>query len=191
MRKIVIAITGASGSLYAKILLDKLSLLDKKLYDISLVMSINAKKVWKYELNNEIYTNYNFIKYDNYNFKAPFASGSAQYESMIIIPCSMGILGRIANGISNDLITRSADVILKEKKKLILVIRESPYNIIHVNNMKSIIEAGGVICPASPSFYSIPTTIEEIVITIVERVLNLMNINDIKYYKWGYSKKIL
>ena len=103
---------------------------------------------------------------------------------MVIIPCSMGTLGRIANGISNDLLTRAADVILKERRKLILVARETPYSLLHINNMKTVTEAGGIICPATPSFYSQPKTIEEVAQTVVDRVLDLMDI-DIDAYRWG------
>ena len=115
---------------------------------------------------------------------APFASGSGQYDIMIIVPCSMGTLGRIAGGISNDLITRAADVILKERKRLILVVRETPYSLIHINNMKLITEAGGIICPATPSFYSKPTTLEDVAATVVDRVIDLAGLT-INTYRWG------
>jgi 4-hydroxy-3-polyprenylbenzoate decarboxylase len=103
---------------------------------------------------------------------------------MIIIPCSMGTLGRIAAGISNDLITRAADVILKEKRKLICVVRETPYNLIHIRNMETVTLAGGIICPATPSFYSNPTTLEEVADTVVDRVLDLAGY-DISTFRWG------
>lgn len=181
-RKIIVAITGASGSIYAKLLLDFLSLQNN--IEVGVVMSDNAKTVWKHELENEIYKDYSFTFYEKNNFYAPFASGSAKYDTMIVIPCSMGTLGRIANGISNDLLTRSADVILKERQKLILVARETPYNLIHINNMKIVTEAGGIICPATPSFYSKPKTIEEAAQTIVNRVIDLIGL-DSDSYQWG------
>ena len=115
---------------------------------------------------------------------APFASGSARYGTMIVCPCSMGMLGRIASGISSDLSTRAADVILKERRKLILVLRETPYNLIHINNMKTITEAGGIICPATPSFYSKPASIEELSLTVVDRVLDLAGF-DLSTYRWN------
>ena len=115
---------------------------------------------------------------------APFASGSAKYESMIVCPCSMGLMERVAQGISNDLITRAADVILKERRRLIVVPRDTPYNLIHINNMKLITEAGGIVCPASPSFYSRPTTIEEVAATVVDRVIDLAGF-DLKTYRWN------
>ncbi len=181
-RKIVVAITGASGSIYAKLLLDALALIEK--IEVGVLLSDNAKIVWKTELDNDTYKNYSFTFYDKNDFNAPFASGSAKFDTMIIIPCSMGTLGRIANGISNDLLTRAADVILKERRKLILVARETPYNLIHINNMKAITEAGGIICPATPSFYSRPKTIEEAAKTVVDRVLDLADI-EIDTYRWG------
>src|SRR5437773_12396584 len=118
MRKIVIAITGASGSIYAKLLLEKMGKL-KQYEDLAIVMTDNAKQVWQTELGNEDYKNYSFKLFKTDDFNAPFASGSGQFDTMIIIPCSMGTLGRIASGISNDLISRAADVILKERRKLI------------------------------------------------------------------------
>ena len=158
-RKIIIAITGASGSIYSKLLLDTLSTFQN--IEVGVLLSDNAKIVWKTELENENYNNYPFTFYNKNDFNAPFASGSANYDTMVVIPCSMGTLGRIAQGISNDLLTRAADVILKERRKLILVARETPYSLIHINNMKLVTEAGGIICPATPSFYSQPKTIEK------------------------------
>ncbi|MBL4592834.1 MAG: UbiX family flavin prenyltransferase [Flavobacteriales bacterium] len=181
-RKIIIAITGASGSIYAKMLLDVLS--KKNNLEIGILLSDNAKIVWNTELENEDYNNYPFTFYNKNDFNAPFASGSAKYDTMVVIPCSMGTLGRIANGISSDLLTRAADVILKERRKLILVARETPYSLIHINNMKLITEAGGIICPATPSFYSRPKTIEEVAKTVVDRVLDLMEIEN-ETYRWG------
>lgn len=182
--KIVVAITGASGSIYAKVLLDKLVALSSQIEEVGVVMSDNAKDVWKHELGNEDYDKYPFKFYDKNNFYAPFASGSAQFETMIVCPCSMGTLARIATGLSNDLTTRAADVILKERRKLILIVRETPYNLIHLNNMKMVTEAGGIICPASPSFYSQPKTFEELAATVVNRVLDLAGLQ-IDSYRWS------
>jgi 4-hydroxy-3-polyprenylbenzoate decarboxylase len=118
------------------------------------------------------------------DFMAPFASGSAKYEVMLVCPCSMGLLGRIAAGISTDLTTRAADVILKERRKLILVTREMPLSLIHLRNMETVTLAGGIICPATPSFYGKPLTIEEVAGTVIDRVLDLSGL-DWQSFRWG------
>jgi 4-hydroxy-3-polyprenylbenzoate decarboxylase len=182
--KIVIAITGASGAIYADILLQKLQHLKEQIDDIGIVMSDNAKDVWKFELGNSDYENTPFKIYSKTDFFAPFASGSAKYDTMIICPCSMGTLARIASGISNDLTTRAADVILKERRKLILVTRDTPLSLIHINNMKTVTEAGGIICPASPSFYSKPQTFEELAATVIDRVLDLSGLEQ-SSFRWS------
>ena len=182
--KIIVSVSGASGSIYAKVLFDKLVQLKEQIEVIGVLMSDNAKYVWETELDNSDYTNYPFTFYDKMDFMAPFASGSANYGTMIICPCSMGTMGRIATGISNDLTTRAADVILKERRKLIIVARETPLSLIHINNMKIITEAGGIICPATPSFYSKPQTFEALAATVIDRVLNLSGLDN-KSYSWG------
>ena len=174
--KIIIAITGASGSIYAKVLLDQLVVLKDQIEAVGIVMSKNAKDVWEFELGNDSYKDYPFKYYEKNDFMAPFASGSAQYKTMIVAPCSMGTLARIATGVSNDLLTRSADVILKERRKLILINRDTPLNLIHINNMKTITEAGGIIMPASPSFYSKPNNFEELAATVINRVIDLADL---------------
>ena len=183
-KKIIVAITGASGSVYAKVLFDNLVKLSDQIEKVGVVMSDNAKEVWRFELGNEDYNNYPFRYFEKYDFNAPFASGSAQYNIMFVVPCSMGTLGRIASGISDDLITRAADVVLKERRKLIIVARETPYNLIHIKNMETITLAGGIICPATPGFYSKPKTMEELAMTVVNRMLDLAGI-DHKSYRWG------
>ena len=184
MKKIAIAITGASGSIYAKLLLEKLSDLQEQIEELSIVMTDNAKLVWQTEIGNKEYDKYSVRYFSTKDFTAPFASGSAKYDALIIIPCSMGTMGRIASGISNDLISRAADVMLKERKKLICVIRDTPYNLIHIRNMETVTLAGGIICPASPSFYNNPKTIEEAVLTVVNRVIDLVDLNNISF-RWG------
>lgn len=183
-RKIIISVSGASGAIYAKVLFDKLLRIKNKWNKVGVVLSDNAKEVWKYELDNEDYKQYPFDFYEKNDFFAPFASGSAKYDTMIICPCSMGTLGRIATGISNDLTTRAADVILKERRKLVLVARDTPYNLIHINNMKAVTEAGGIICPATPSFYSKPTTFEALAATVVDRVIDLCGFEN-ESYRWN------
>lgn len=181
--KLAVAVTGASGAIYAKVLLDKLQQLGDQLEEVSVVWSDNAYTVWQYELENEVYKDYPFKVWGKNDFMAPFASGSSTYEALIICPCSMGTVGRIASGISNDLVTRAADVMLKERRKLICVVRETPYNLIQLRNMTAVTEAGGIICPATPSFYSNPQTMEEVAYTVVYRVLKLAGLN-VDGYKW-------
>src|SRR5829696_4267124 len=184
MRKIVVAISGASGSVYAAGLLKSLVSIRDQWDELSVIITENAKTVWQTELANENWK-YGSARYFATNdFSAPFASGSGQYDTMIVIPCSMGILGRIASGISNDLITRAADVILKERRKLILVIRDTPYNLVHIRNMETVTLAGGIICPASPSFYSNPANLSELAATVTDRVLDLAGFDN-QSFRWG------
>ncbi len=183
-RKIVVAVTGASGSLYARQLVDKLLSLRNQWNELAMVITDNAREVWKTELGNDSFNKYTVNIYGKSDFNAPFASGSGRFDTMIIIPCSMGTLGRIAAGVSNDLITRAADVILKERRKLICVVRDTPYNLIHIRNMETVTLAGGIICPAAPSFYSRPQTIEAVADTVVDRVLDLCGFT-IASFRWG------
>lgn len=184
MRKVLISITGASGSLYAHSLLSKMMLIKQQWTELSVVMSANAKTVWETELGNDSWKEFPVPFYSPLDFSAPFASGSGQYDTMIIIPCSMGMLGRIASGVSNDLATRAADVVLKERRRLICVVRETPYNLIHIRNMETVTLAGGIICPATPSFYSKPTTVEQVAATVTDRVLGLAGFL-IDSFHWG------
>ena len=187
-QKIVVAITGASGSIYAKVLLEKLERMKEQIEEVGVVMSDNAKEVWNFELQNRDYEHLPFKLYSKNDFFAPFASGSARYNCMIICPCSMGTLARIASGISNDLTTRAADVMLKERRRLILITRDTPLSLIHINNMKTLSEAGGIICPASPSFYSLPKTFEELAATVIDRAIDLAGLKQ-SSYRWGETEK--
>ena len=184
MNRIIVAVTGASGSIYAKVLLDKLAALKSQVDVVGVVLSDNAGTVWKHELGNSDYEKIVFPVYKKDDFNAPFASGSARYNIMIVCPCSMGTLGRIAGGISNDLTTRAADVILKERRRLILVTRDTPLSLIHIRNMQQVSEAGGIICPASPSFYSRPKNMEELAATVVDRVIDLAGLKQ-ETYRWN------
>jgi len=184
MNKIIVSVTGASGSIYAKVLMDKLAALKSQWQDVGVILSDNARTVWQHELGNKDFEKIPFTLYRKDDFHAPFASGSARYNTMIICPCSMGTLGRIAGGISNDLTTRAADVILKERRKLILVTRDTPLSLIHIQNMKIITEAGGIICPASPSFYSRPDTFEALAATVIDRVIDLAGLKQ-DSYRWN------
>jgi 4-hydroxy-3-polyprenylbenzoate decarboxylase len=183
-KKIIVAITGASGSVYAKVLLDKLVALQNQIDAVGIVMSDNAKDVWKFELDNTTYENLPFKIYNKNDFFAPFASGSAKYDSMVICPCSMGTMARIATGISNDLTTRAADVILKERRKLILVTRDTPLSLIHIENMRTVTLAGGIILPAAPSFYSKPQSFEDLAATVVDRIIDQIGLSQ-DTYRWS------
>ena len=179
-KKIVVAMTGASGSIYSNRLFYWLNKLED--VEVGVVLSRNAKTVWKEELDEKM--EIPFRIYERQDFNAPFASGSARYMHMVIIPCSMGTMGRIAQGVSDDLITRAADVILKERRQLICVPRDTPISLIHLNNMKTITEAGGIIMPAAPSFYSRPQNFDELADTVVHRVLDMMGL-EVDAFRWG------
>jgi len=183
-KRIVVGISGSSGALYAKLLLDKLALLEDQWEQVGVVASTNAIVNWELEVGPLNWSSYPFRFYEKNDFYAPFASGSAKFDTMIVCPCSMGTLARIATGISNDLLTRAADVVLKERRRLILVTRETPLSLLHINNMKTVTEAGGIICPATPSFYSNPSSVEEVAATVVDRVLDLAGL-DLHTYRWG------
>ncbi len=180
-KKILLGVTGASGSVYAKMLMEQLSKRDEIQLDV--IFSKTAKEVWKYELDNADFMGYPFRFFEHDDLFAAPASGSANYQAMIIIPCSMGTLGRIASGISNDLMTRAADVMLKERRKLILATREAPLSKIHIENMLRVTEAGGIICPASPGFYHKPNNIESLLQNTIDRVLSLADI-DADGFEW-------
>jgi len=189
-RKIVVAVTGASGAIYASVLFKKLVALTNQLDEVGVVFSTNATGIWNYELKVPFEAVSPLKVYHKSDFYAPFASGSSSFDTMIVCPCSMGTLGRIAQGISDDLITRAADVMLKERRKLILVLRETPYSLIHIENMRTITLAGGIICPATPSFYSQPETIEQAAETVVDRVLALAGF-EIDAFRWGEESLLL
>ncbi|MCF8257876.1 MAG: UbiX family flavin prenyltransferase [Flavobacteriales bacterium] len=182
--RLAIGVTGASGAIYAKVMFDRLMQVSGQLDACGVVFSQNAKDVWEYELGNRDFEDLPFKIYGPNDFFAPFASGSAGYTAMIVCPCSMGTMGRIASGISNDLMTRAADVMLKERRKLVLVARDTPLSLIHINNMRTVTEAGGIIAPASPSFYSRPKDFEELALTVVDRALVLAGI-ELEGYRWG------
>ncbi len=182
-RNIVIAITGASGSVYARELLAKLEEIRPQIEKVAVVFTSNARDVWKHELGDYKAAEW-VVEYGNNDFYAPFASGSSLYDTLIVCPCSMGMLGRIANGISNDLISRCADVMLKERRKLIVVPRETPYNRIHLKNMLTLDEAGGVICPATPSFYTNPENFSQLANSVTDRVLSVAGFS-IETERWG------
>lgn len=179
--KVVVAITGASGSIYARLTIEAL-LRAPEVEQIALIYSDTARDVVAFE-GESIPESDKITLYANDNLFAPPASGSAAYDAMIVVPSSVGTMGRIAHGLSQTLIERAADVMLKERRRLVLVVREAPYSLIHLRNMVQLTEAGTVIVPASPSFYSHPTTIEQACNTVVERVISLVGINQ-PHYTW-------
>ncbi len=185
-RKIVVAVTGASGAVYAQRLLDKLTALENPPQEIAVVFSDTAREIWKAETGSPFVASQPLKEYGIGSYYAPFASGSAMYDTMIICPASMGTIGRIANGTSDNLIARAADVMMKERRRLIIVPREAPYNLIHLDNMKTLTLAGAVICPASPSFYSNPSTTDDLVMTVVDRIMDLAGFPN-KSYRWMYD----
>lgn len=183
--KITVAVTGASGTIYAKRLIEKL-IQSKEVEQVFVVFSQSGLQVASYELPHWKITEQDKVRIlSNDDFFAPIASGSSVGEAMVIVPCSMGALGRIASGISSDLISRAADVTLKERARLIVVPRESPFSLIHLNNMTTLTQAGAIIMAASPSFYSHPSSIDELVDTIVERILSQLKIKNEDRYHWG------
>ena len=183
-RKIIVAITGASGAVYSLRLLERLRLMPEPPEDVAVILTGNAEDIMLYETGAKYQPGGTEKLWSNKDFNAPFASGSSSYDTMIICPASMGMVGRIAHGVSDDLITRAADVMLKERRRLILVPRETPYSLIHITNMKLLTEAGAIICPATPSFYSRPQTIDDLVMTVIDRVLSLAGFT-IDTFRWN------
>ncbi len=184
-RRIVIGISGASGAPYAKRLCELLALVkENEQLAPAVVLSRTAAEVWHHECGGSVF-DLPFPIYEGRDYNAPFASGSAQYEAMVVIPASMSSIARISRGISDDLLTRSADVMLKERRKLILVARETPLSTIHLENMLSLSKAGAIIMPATPSFYSRPRTMAEVLDTVVSRVLDHLGISNKLLARWG------
>lgn len=184
MSKVIVAVTGASGSVYALRFIQKLLEVTPQPDEVALVFSENGEKVWQYELRKEAFFPHPVKVYKPTDMFAPMASGSAGYSAMVVIPCSMGTLARIATGVSIDLIGRAADVMLKERRKLILVPRELPYSLIHLQNMTKLTESGAIVLPASPSFYNHPKTIDDLVDTVVDRVLSMVGF-ETRMHRWG------
>lgn len=184
--KLIVAVTGASGSIYARLLCECLSR-SESVGEIALIVSDNGSRVAVFEDEAGWMADPRFTCYDCGDMFAPPASGSAGYDAMVVIPCSMGTAGRIAAGTSDNLICRAADVMLKERRRLILVPREAPMSTIHLQNLVRLSEAGAVVCPAAPSFYSRPVDIEAVCMTIVERVLSLLGI-DAPHYEWNGTR---
>src|SRR5437773_11323494 len=184
--KILVAITGASGALYAQRLLDNL---DPRAHEIHVVLSNYAQQVLAAELPGGLRLPDGVKSHNLKSMNAPFASGSNPPDAMVVIPCTMGTLGRIAHGYSEDVLLRAADVVLKEKKKLILVPRETPLNLVHVKNFELLLLAGAVILPANPAFYTRPPTVEAVVDTVVARVLDHLGVSHSLVARWGAERE--
>lgn len=184
--KILVAITGASGALYAQRLLDHL---DPAAHEIHVVLSNYAQVVLGEELPGGLRLPAGARSHSLRSMNAPFASGSNPPDVMVVIPCTMGTLGRIAHGYSEDVLLRAADVVLKERKKLILVPRETPLSLIHVRNFELLLLAGAIILPANPSFYHRPATIEAVVDSVVGRVLDHLGVAHSLVPRWQEEKE--
>ena len=179
--RLVIAGTGASGAIYLQRLLDQI---DARAHEVHLVLSPFAKQVIREEID-ELKVPEGVHEHGDKTMNVPFASGSSPFDAMTIVPCSMGTIGRIAAGTSDTNILRAADVFLKERRKLILVPRETPWNLIHARNVTALIEAGAIVMPASPGFYSRPRTIEEVADTVVHRILDQIGLPVPGAFRWG------
>jgi flavin prenyltransferase len=179
--KLVIAATGASGAIYLQRLLDQI---DCAAHEVHLVMSAHAKQVAKEELGS-LKIPKGLAQHSENDLNVPFVSGSARFDAMAIVPCSMATLGRIASGSSDTALLRGADVFLKERRKLVLVPRETPWNLIHARNIVTLLEAGAVVLPAIPSFYSRPKSVEDVVDTVVWRILDQIGLPCARAYRWA------
>jgi 4-hydroxy-3-polyprenylbenzoate decarboxylase len=179
--KLVIAATGASGSIYLQRLLEQI---DTTAHEIHLVLSGHAKQVAKQELGALKIPKW-VAQHGESDLNVPFVSGSARFDAMVIVPCSMATLGRIASGSSDTALLRAADVFLKERRKLIVVPRETPWNLIHARNIVTLLEAGAVVLPAIPSFYSRPTSLNDVVDTVVWRILDQIGLPNSRAYRWA------
>lgn len=188
-RKIVIAVTGASGAIYARALVESLvAARRRESVALAAVLSSTAPEVWTHELGGEAreyFASHDIPVFSGRDYGAPFASGSARWEAMVVIPCSMSSVAKIAHGISDDLLTRAADVMIKERRKLVLVARETPLSTIHLENMLAVARAGAIVLPATPSFYGKPATIDEVVSTVTARVLDQLGIEQPDAKRWG------
>ncbi|MBP3534046.1 MAG: UbiX family flavin prenyltransferase [Alistipes sp.] len=182
---IVVAVTAASGSIYARLLVESLAA-SEEVERIALVYSENARAVAEHE-GVAMPADAKIVEYSNSDLFASPASGSAAWDAMVVVPSSVGTVGRVAGGVSQTLIERAADVMLKERRRLVFVVRETPYSLVHLRNMVALTEAGAVIVPASPSFYSKPATVEELCRTVVERVVALLGIAA-PHYEWGKER---
>ena len=178
--KLVIAATGASGTIYLQRLLDQI---DATADEVHLVMSAHAKQVAAQEVEH-LSVPQGVVQHAENDLNVPFVSGSARFDAMVIVPCSMATLGRIASGVSDSALLRAADVFLKERRKLIVVPRETPWSLIHARNVVTLLEAGAVVLPAIPSYYSRPQSVNDVVDTVVWRILDQIGLPNPRAYRW-------
>jgi 4-hydroxy-3-polyprenylbenzoate decarboxylase len=184
-RRLVIGLSGASGAPYARRLLRILSSSDFGApVEVSLVLSRSAETVWRHECGGSP-RELGVPVWEGRDYSAPFASGSSAADAMAVVPASMSCIARIAHGISDDLLTRAADVMLKERRPLVLVPRESPYSAIHLENMLAVTRAGAIVVPASPSFYGRPASIEDVLDSVLARVLDHLGLPNALSRRWG------
>ncbi|HJX98334.1 MAG TPA: UbiX family flavin prenyltransferase [Chthoniobacterales bacterium] len=179
--KLVLAATGASGSIYLQRLLDQI---DPAAHEVHLVMSSHARQVAKQEIGT-FKVPKGIAQHGENDMNVPFVSGSAKFDAMVIAPCSMATVGRIASGTSDTALLRAADVFLKERRKLIVVPRETPWSLIHARNIATLLEAGAIVLPAIPSFYSRPASVVEVVDTVVWRILDQIGLPSPRTYRWA------
>lgn len=179
--RIVIAATGASGTIYLQRLLSQI---DASAHEVHLMMSAHSKQVATQEMDNFQVPD-GVLQHGDASMNVPFVSGSARFDAMIIVPCSMATLGRIATGSGDNALLRAADVFLKERRKLIIVPRETPWNLIHARNIVTLLEAGAIVLPAIPSFYSRPNTVDAVVDTVIWRILDQIGLPHPKAYRWA------
>jgi len=188
-RKIVVAITGASGSIYARSLVEALvAARTRQPMALAAVLSSTAPEVWTHELGGDVrefLSGKDIPVFEGRDYSAPFASGSARWDAMAVVPCSMSSVAKIAHGISDDLLSRAADVVLKERRTLVLVARETPLSVIHLENMLAVTRAGAVVLPATPSFYGRPSSVDEVVTTVTARILDQLGIEQPDAKRWG------
>ena len=188
--KLVFGISGASGAPYAKRLLDHLrAAANAGELEVEVVLSRTAEQVWSHECGGNP-RELGFPVYEGRDYAAPFASGSARYDAMLVLPASMSSIARIAHGVSDDLLTRAADVMLKERRRLVLVPREAPYSAIHLENMLAVTRAGAVVLPASPSFYGRPKNLEDAMDSVLARVLDVLGIEHDLGRRWGQQVRL-
>ena len=179
--KLVLAATGASGTIYLQRLLEQI---DCAAHEVHLVLSGHAKQVAAQEVD-ELKIPEGVAQHSENDLNVPFVSGSARFDAMVIVPCSMATLGRIASGSSDSALLRAADVFLKERRKLVLVPRETPWNLIHARNVVTLLEAGAIVLPAIPSFYSRPKSVNDVVDTVIWRILDQIGLPNPKAFRWA------